>query len=57
MAKQTQIDKAIAAIDADIAVLQAAKARLVQQQLQVKPKARRKGVVVAVKASREEQSA
>lgn len=31
MAKQSQIEKAIAALDADIAVLQAAKARLLQQ--------------------------
>lgn len=30
--KKTQIDKAIESIDADIAVLQAAKARLVAQQ-------------------------
>jgi hypothetical protein len=32
MSKPTQLEKAIAAIDADIAILQAAKARLVQQQ-------------------------
>lgn len=32
MAKQSQLDKAIAALFADIAVLQAAKARLVAQQ-------------------------
>jgi hypothetical protein len=56
VAKQTQIEKAIAAIDADIAVLQAAKARLVQQQLQVKPKARRKPLASVTKA-RDEQSA
>ena len=30
--KQSQLDKAIASIDADIAVLQAARARLTQQQ-------------------------
>jgi len=32
--KQTQLDKAIASIDADIAVLEAAKKRLLQQQAQ-----------------------
>ncbi len=32
MAKQSQLDKAIQSIDADIAVLEAAKARLVKQR-------------------------
>ena len=34
MKKQTQLEKAIASIDADIAVLEAAKKRLQQQQAQ-----------------------
>jgi hypothetical protein len=55
MAKQTQLEKEIAAIDADIEVLQAAKARLVQQQQQAKPKARR-NPLAAVTKSRDEQS-
>ena len=35
MSKKTQLDKAIDVLDAEIAVLQAAKARLVQQRTEV----------------------
>lgn len=37
MAKPSQLDKAIASIDADIAVLQAARARLIAQQTKPNP--------------------
>lgn len=49
MAKQTQLEKAIASIDADIAILEAAKQRLVDQQASEKakkPKAKPRAVVV-----------
>jgi len=48
--KQTQLEKAIASIDADIAVLQAAKARLVQQQAKAPRRPR------VVKPVRQEQA-
>lgn len=45
MPKQTQIDRAIAQLDSEIAVLQAAKVRLQQQQAKA-PKRPVKNVVV-----------
>jgi hypothetical protein len=38
MAKQTQLEKAIASLDGEIAILEAAKQRLVTQQLSEKAK-------------------
>jgi uncharacterized small protein (DUF1192 family) len=49
VAKQTQLDKAIAQIDQEIAVLQAAKARLVAQQ-KAKPARASKPTLVPEKA-------
>jgi len=40
MSKLSQLDKAVASIEADIQVLQAAKARLIAQQVKAKPKPR-----------------
>jgi hypothetical protein len=50
MAKKTQIDKAIEQLDSEIAVLQAARLRLVQQQAKV-PKRRPKLVSVGGEVS------
>lgn len=51
----TQLDKAIASIDADIAVLQAAKQRLVAQQAAVKKPTRKPRAIAPV--VREDRSA
>ena len=47
MAKQSQIDKAITAIDLEISVLQAAKARLLQQQAKTPKRTPRPKVTAA----------
>jgi hypothetical protein len=52
VAKQSQIDKAIAAIDLEISVLQAARARLVAAQAKAMPRRPR-----AVKPKAEERTA
>ena len=49
--KLSQLDKAIASIDADIAVLQAAKARLVAQQATKAQVKRPRAVVTPVKSA------
>ena len=50
--KLSQLDKAIASIDADIAILQAAKARLVAQQVTKAQVKRPRAVVTPVKPER-----